>query len=334
MNQSSFENSRRQSWESFAKALTVFQSMKRQRLTETTERDKFLRQFDDISRDLAVAKSRGYSMALVAKLNDLVTEGHYVIHTNQSNRISTIRAFFTVDFAREVRAARNFVLVAAVAFCFPALVTALIVHESPNYIYSVMSPASVNQMEQMYDRSEERIGRERSSSSDIAMFGFYIWNNVSIGFRTFASGILFCVTALAILGYNGMQISAVINHLIIVGNGSTILSFVAGHSAFELTAIVLSGAAGLMLGYALIHPGDVSRRLALRRAGMKAIKIVSGATMLFILAAFIEAFWSSVQAIPSVVKYVVGTALWLLTLSYFLFAGRNADRASPFNTTS
>lgn len=327
MNQSAFERMREDIWASFAIELDSFQKVAVQRESSNTSREKFMQDFETISRDLAISKARGYSIELIERLNELVTRGHYVIHTSQTNRIAKVREFFVAGFAREVRSARYFVLVATISFVLPGIIIGAMMHHTPRYVYSVLSPAEVQSLERMYDESQNRIGRERTSSSDIYMFGFYIFNNVQIGLRVFATGLVFCVASILVLGFNGLVISAVINHLILIGSGTTILSFVAGHSAFELTAIVLSGAAGIMLGYVLIHPGELSRREALRQTGLKSVKIMAGAVLMLIVAAFIEAFWSSIRLVPSEIKYLFGGILWIFTFSYFLFAGKNADRS-------
>ena len=328
MNQATFEQQRSSAWREFVTQVAEFESAKNQRLSNAEEKNRFIENFENISRDLALAKSRGYSIALIEQLNGLVTQGHYVIHRSQVNSFQKLSEFFTADFAREVRQARIFVLIATLAFVGPAVVIGALIHHSPHYATSVMSPAALQQIERMYTQNRDRIGRERSSGSDIAMFGFYVANNTQIGLQAFASGILFCVVTIWVLSFNGLFISTVVNHLIVIGLGTTVMSFVAGHSAFELTAIVLSGAAGLMLGYAMIHPGELSRREALRQTGLRAVKIMTGAAFLFVFAAFIEAFWSSLRIVPPLIKYLVGGVFWLLTLSYFLFAGRHADRST------
>ena len=94
------------------------------------------------------------------------------------------------------------------------------------------------------------------------------------------------------------------------------------NSGYELTAIMLSGAAGLKLGMALIAPGRYTRRLALRRAMAQAIKLMYGAAALFIAAAFVEAYWSSIAWIPPLYKYLVGLAGWLVVALYFIALGR------------
>ena len=326
MKQSSFETQHVDIWDEFENQLIRFESLAKRRSVDNEERNRFVNNFELISKHLALAKSRGYSLELVEHLNELVTRGHFVLHKSQASPLENIVSFFVSGFAIEVRRARYFVLVAAISFLLPALVIGAMIQYSPHYVTTVLSSAQIQQIERMYSTTEARIGRERSGASDIATFGFYVYNNTQLGLRVFATGVLFCLPSILVLGFNGLFISAIINHLSVIGLGTTVLSFVAGHSALELSAIVLSGAAGIKLGYSLIHPGALTRREAVRRAGSSAVKVVLGAALMFILAAFIEAFWSSLRFVAPEIKYLVGTCLWLLTFSYFLFAGRDADR--------
>lgn len=332
MKQSFFETSHSDLWHEFEEQLVIFETFKTRRTVESKEREQFIDNFELVSKHLALAKTRGYSLALVDQLNELVTRGHFVLHKSQANPIDSILAFFVAGIAQEVRRARYFVLIAAISFLLPALVIGALIQFSPHYVTSVLSSKQIQQFERMYSRTEARIGRERPGASDIRMFGLYVYNNTQIGLRVFATGVLFCIPSILVLGFNGLVISAVINHLTVIGLGTTVFSFVAGHSALELSAIVLSGAAGIMLGYALIHPGALPRREAVRLAGERAAKIALGAALMFILAAFIEAFWSSLRFVSPEVKYLVGACLWISTLSYFLFAGRNADRETASRT--
>ena len=162
----------------------------------------------------------------------------------------------------------------------------------------------------------------RDSSEDWVMFGYYIMHNIGIAFQTFASGLLFGLGSVFFLMFNGLMIGAVAGHLTYVGNGQTFWSFVIGHGAFELSAIALAGAAGLKLGWALVAPGRLPRTEALRLAARKSVLLVCGVMLFLLIAAFIEAYWSSMTAPSHQTKYLVGAALWLLVVVYLVFAGR------------
>jgi uncharacterized membrane protein SpoIIM required for sporulation len=184
----------------------------------------------------------------------------------------------------------------------------------------------LDDVQEMYGEAAKTLGRKREADTDVAMFGFYIFNNVRIGFQTFAGGLVFGLGTILYLLYNGVFIGTITGHIIHSGLATQFFSFTSGHSAFELGAICLSGAAGLKLGYALLAPGLLRRSAALRKAAAEAVPLVVGLAGMLLLAAAVEAFWSPRTFLPPPVKYAIGGAFWLLLLLYFGFAGR--DRAA------
>jgi uncharacterized membrane protein SpoIIM required for sporulation len=197
----------------------------------------------------------------------------------------------------------------------------LAIQRHPDFAYTLLGSAQAQSYQQMYDPANRKLGR-READADAFMFGYYIWNNVRIGFQTFAGGLLFGLGAAFFLTLNGVLIGGTAGHLVHVGYSTTFFSFVAGHSALELTGIVLLGAAGLMLGRALLLPGAYRRLDALRIEARAAAPIVYGAGALLTLAAFVEAFWSPITALPPIVKYAVGGSLWIALFAYLGFAGQ------------
>ena len=195
----------------------------------------------------------------------------------------------------------------------------------PELIHTLMSAQQVGEMEAMYDPAAPRLGRE--ADSDLMMFGYYIFNNISIGLRTFASGLLAGVGPALALSFNGVFIGGVAGHLQGSGHGEPFWRFVAGHSAFELSAIVIAGGAGLRLGLDLIAPGRRRRIDALVEGGRRGAWLCLGVFAMLLAAAFIEAFWSSIGWIPALVKYSVGGALWALVFAWLWFGGRDRHAA-------
>jgi uncharacterized membrane protein SpoIIM required for sporulation len=97
------------------------------------------------------------------------------------------------------------------------------------------------------------------------------------------------------------------------------------HAAFELTALVLTGAAGLRLGHSLIAPGRQTRVQSLTQAARESIVMVYGIFVMLLIAAAIEAFWSSARWMPLALKYSVAAVCWMGVLAYLAFQGRRAD---------
>ena len=179
--------------------------------------------------------------------------------------------------------------------------------------------------EEMYSPSAASIGRTRTASTDWMMFGFYIRNNIGVAFQSFAGGLFAGIGTLFFLAYNGAFSGALAGYLTERGLSHTFYAFVATHSAFELTAVALSGAAGLRIGRAVTAPGRLSRLQALVQAARDSAVLLYGVTGMLCVAAAIEAFWSSAVWIPPAVKYSVAGICWTTVFAYFALQGRRAS---------
>lgn len=283
----------------------------------------FPRDYRRLCQHLAMAKSRRYAAGLVTRLNGLVQAGYEALYGNSLQRRGSIVDFLSYGFPAALRSNGVYLWVAAAVFVLPYLVIMVACMVNDQLIYSVMDAGNVRNMESMYDPALAKFGRERQSDSDIMMFGFYIYNNIGIAFKCFATGIFLGVGSLFVLFFNGLQIGAVSGHLTSLGYTETFYPFVIGHGSFELTAIVFSGAAGLKLGFSILSPGKHTRLKALQYAAKDAIKIVYGVFVMLLIAAFIEAFWSSSSSLPIAVKYSVGALLWVLVYYYCFFFARS-----------
>jgi uncharacterized membrane protein SpoIIM required for sporulation len=282
--------------------------------------------YRELCQHLALARDRQYSADLIERLSRLALAGHQALYAARSQGLERVWQFLRGGFPHAVRRDIRFVALAALLFFGPLLVLTFAIPRYPEFAYVVLPAKVLDDVQQMYGDATKALGRTREADTDVAMFGFYIFNNVRIGFQTFAGGLLFGLGAIFYLLYNGVFIGAITGHIIHSGLATHFFSFTSGHSSFELGAICLSGAAGLKLGYALLAPGLRRRTVALRAAAAEAVPLVVGLAGMLLIAAAIEAFWSPRTFLPPVVKYAVGVTLWLLLFLYFGFAGR--DRAA------
>ena len=324
MKQLEFESQNEKFWQEFDSFLKDPSDATKEQLL------KFPQDYRRLCQNLALAKSRQYSMNLISYLNDLVQVGYQNLYGSQLNTRKSMLEFFAFGFPAALRSNGAVLWVAAAVFVLPYLALMVGCWLNDELIYSLMDPLQVRLMESMYEPSLDSFGRERQSDSDVLMFGYYIYNNIGIAFRCFATGIFAGVGSLFTLGFNGLVIGGVSGHLTNLGYGVTFYPFVVGHGSFELTAIVFSGAAGLKLGYAIIAPGKLSRKQALFQAASDAIKIMYGVFVMLLIAAFIEAFWSSSSNVPNSIKYLVGAALWAFVFYYCFFFAR--ARVAAYNS--
>jgi uncharacterized membrane protein SpoIIM required for sporulation len=274
---------------------------------------------------LMLARARAYPAHIIERLDQITGDAHQVIYSRRDFGVVRLMKLVTQDFPRSVRAHARYVWLSAIVFILPLIVLGFLVHEQPELILSVVNPQTAAQYEQMYSSHSESIGRHRDANTDMAMFGFYIRNNIGVAFQCFASGLLAGVGSLFFLAFNGVQAGAIAGYLTERGLGATFYSFVVTHAAFELTAIVLSGAAGLRIGHSILAPGRQTRTQSLVAAARDSIVIVYGCAGMLLIAAAIEAFWSSAQWIPPLVKYSVAAVCWTAVLAYFTWQGRRAS---------
>ncbi|HMB53372.1 MAG TPA: stage II sporulation protein M [Thermoanaerobaculia bacterium] len=320
MNREHFEELNRADWKALDMVLDQLDRRGGQRTA-----DRFPDLYRRVCYHLALVRHRRYGADLEEELNRLVMRGHRHLyeptHRLRGGRGSILR-FLAHEFPRQVRREKRLVLLATLLFFGPLLGTWAAVGAQPEVALSIVPghdvEAAAGQFADAFE-AENAAGAPR-----FLMFGFYVYNNVSIAFRTWASGLFLGIGSVFILVYNGLVIGAVGGYVHSLGYDENFLSFVVGHGALELPAIVLAGAAGLRLGLALLLPGPFGRWYALRQAARQTLGILAGTAAMLLGAAVLEAFWSPQPMIPTPVKYGVGAALWLAVPVFFLVAGRSA----------
>ncbi len=336
MKQEKFESQYLTRWDQFEQGVMLSAKQRRTLKTDNSKNAKTIdaalawpleqlpQRYREICHHLALARDRHYSSTLVERLERLVLTGHQALYGAQEMS-GGVGRFLRGGLPRLVRQHAGYMLASALLFFGPLIACIIAIQYFPEFAYVIVSPEQMADVQQMYAPGNERLGLQRDASTDFTMFGFYVANNVRIDFQCFAGGLLFGIGAIFFLLFNGLFIGAVAGHLTHVGYIETFWGFVAGHSAFELTGIVLSGAAGLMLGMALIAPGRQTRFAAVKSRMPQIIGVVYGAALLTFLAAFIEAFWSASRVPPVQVKYAVGILFWVVTLAYFGLVGRGIE---------
>jgi uncharacterized membrane protein SpoIIM required for sporulation len=306
-------------WDSLQSWLNTLERQPKRTLQQEQALD-FPPSYRRLCHHLALARGRGYSHEVTERLQRIVQQGHRVLYRPPAPRWHRVATFLVAGFPRLVRAQWRCMLAAALLFYVPALLILLLMQWRPELAHTVFSSAQLAQFEKMYDPANAHIGR--SSGTDLQMFGYYVMNNVGIAFRTFASGLFFGVGAIYVLGANGVLIGGIAGHLTAIGYGGPFWRFVVGHSAFELSALVIAGGAGLQLGLTLLMPGRRRRGPALVEAGWVGAQLALGAFAMLLVAAFIEAYWSSVAALPVAVMFGCGALLWVLVLGWLWRGGR------------
>jgi uncharacterized membrane protein SpoIIM required for sporulation len=321
MTQQSFVNRREKFWDEFEAIVRGGnKSLK-------SGASRFPSLFRELTQDLNTARANGFDPSIIERLNSLVLEGNQILYTKRSWSVKTAADFVLRIFPGTVRSQWRSWGAAILVFYGLMIFFAVLCIRNPAFVYQLLGEETILDFEEMYNPGSSHYLAPRDVSSDADMFGFYIYNNVSIAFRTFAGGILAGIGSLVILCLNGAYLGVIAGHIINAGFTETFFPFVVGHSGFELNAIVLSAQSGLLLGYRLFFTGGLSRAASLRLAGKTALPVITGAGIMLLVAACIEAFWSSRHELPPVTRYTAGITGWVLVIFYFIFAGRERNRS-------
>lgn len=268
--------------------------------------------------DLAVARAESRDPRLINYLNSLVIRAHGRIYTADARGGHRLRNFFVRDFPQTFRRTWRFTGVAFLVFMIFFGVGFLgswrdadfseFAGVSSEFRSEVLAPKirwwkSLNEANQI-------------GSSKI------LTNNIQVCFIAFALGAFFAVGTLYVMASNGASIGAVLALTYKAGYGNELLTFMAGHGVIELSCIFISGGAGMMIGYSILVPGDLSRADALKTSGLEAVRLMAGVALLLVVAGIIEGFISPAEISPFF-KFGIAAITFVALYGYLLLAGRD-----------
>jgi uncharacterized membrane protein SpoIIM required for sporulation len=269
--------------------------------------------------DLVRCQSARYTPDLAGYLNGIAGRAHSALYGARELRAFGISGLILREFPASLRKNWRFFLLSTLLFVIPWVVGQAATMHSPSFAKHVLPAAMLEGMAHAYSKGFDE---GRAAGMDSGMAGFYVLNNVGIAFRCFATGIMFGLGSVFFLVYNGLVIGTVTGWVWNAGHGGNILTFMCGHAPFELTAILIAGAAGMRMGYALVDTKGRTRLGSLRSSAREIGALILGAAVMLVIAAGVEGFWSPSSA-PAQVKWVVSIIFTLGVTAFLLFAGRS-----------
>ncbi len=325
MNSNAFYQSRRQDWELLGRLVERAGHDVRRLSSEDIERLASL--YRATASDLALAKRDFPRHPVTQYLNQLVARAHSILYQGEPLAFNKLRDFVTAGFPRLFRQTFIFTFISFLMFALPALAAGLSIAVSPASAQWLLPADAQALIPQVQDKKlwvDIPIAERPFAST------FIMQNNIRVSFLAFSSGLTGGILTLWVLAENGLIFGGLLGLTYYYGVGNELLTFVIGHGVIELSVIFISGGSGLILGWAILHPGLLRRRDALTQAAQKAIRLLGGAVPMLVIAGLIEGFVSPSQTIPWQVKAGIGLGSGILLYSYLFFAGRekNSDHSS------
>ena len=279
------------------------------------------RLYRSASSDLAVARRDFALDAATERLNDLVATAHALVYSEAPTSGRRLRRFFLHELPSSVRANSRFTAVSLAAFAIPLLATFAIGLLLPEIAATALPPETRQHL------AERRLWTDIPEGYRPLVGPLIIVNNVRVAVAAFAGGLTAGALTLYLLVANGAFLGTVLAVVQGYGLSGGLLTFTAAHGPLEISCIVLSGGAGLRLAWALLRPGDRSRRDALRLAGAQAIRVMLLIIPALGVAGILEAFLSPSGA-PIALKISVGVVVGLALWSYIFLVGRPSRKSA------
>ena len=288
--------------------------------------DDLCEAYMEITSDLAFAQTHYPTAKVTEYLNTMAVNLHNRIYGVRRERWSRLKSFWLREFPLVIWQERRCFLLALAIFIFSAAIGALSTMGDAGFARQFLGDSYV-------DMTIDNI----KSGNPMAVYGndeqltsflSIAFNNVNVAFRCFALGIFTSLGPIYILLVNGIMFGCFEGFQFQFGVMGESLPTVMLHGTLELTMIVVSGGAGIVMGNGWLFPGTYSRTASFLRSARRGVKIIAGATPILVIAAFIEGFFSRYTAWPLAAKLAIilaSAALLFTVLVYLPFKVRKFD---------
>lgn len=273
------------------------------------------------SADLALAQAFYVNTDAHRFLNQLCARAYGAIYRPRVDRAASLRAFFREGFPRAVRETLPYTLTSVALLALGVVLGATTVAIDPGGAKYLIDDS----LRAFIDRRELWTDSALGMSTPGEMATMIFTNNLSVSFRAFAFGVSAGIGTVLLIILNGVHVGALVAACFQNGLGPGILTFMAAHGPVELSIICLCGGAGLVIGHAIIDPGERTRASWLKERSRVAVQLVLGSAPFLVLIGVVEGFVSPGAFFPWPLKVLLGAASGVGFWLYLLQSGRSAS---------
>ncbi len=314
-----FINERKTAWQRLEGLLHLVDRMSLRKLHREEVRE-LGRIYRRTASDLAIARAESRDPRLINYLNSLVIRAHGRIYRADAQGGRRIRNFFARDFPQTFRRTWRYTALSFVVVLVFSVGSFIGTRLDPEFSeFAGISPY----FREVVINKRTHWWQDLNEANQIGSSQIFT-NNIRVTFYAFAYGAMLGVGTLYILAFNGAMVGAILALTYRAGFGNDLVAFMVGHGVIELSCIFISGGAGLLIGSALLMPGDLTRGDALKSRGLEAIYLVVGCVPLLVVAGIIEGFISPAPISP-IIKFSIGGITGIAMYSYLLLAGREQE---------
>jgi len=309
MNEIRFLHRNKQRWEEFEKFLEQGYGANPDRVSDL---------FIHLTDDLAYARTYFPNTRTEIYLNQLTQKAHRIIYRNQPVQKGRIAAFWRFEFPLLVYSARREVLVSVLIFLVAVLIGFVSNRNDAGFVRIIMGDSYVNMTLANIDKGDPLAVYKEMKQID--MFLGITVNNIKVSFFAFILGVFTALGTGLLLLYNGIMLGTFQGFMMQKGLLLASVSTIWIHGTLEIFAIIVAGAAGIVMGNSIVFPGSYTRAQSFRRGGMKGTRMVLGLVPVFIIAGFLEGFVTRYTQAPYLLKFsIIGLSVLAIVFYFFLY---------------
>lgn len=282
----------------------------------STDPDKLSDLFIQVTDDLAFANTQYPDSRTYAYLNGLASKIHAQIYKNKNEDRKRFVYFWKTEVPLVVQKSHTKLLYAFIIFAVSVIIGIVSQNMEIDFVRIILGDNYVNMTLENIEKGDVLAVYGRGSQMDT--FFAITFNNVRVSFFAFAAGLLVSLGTGYLLFQNGVMVGCFFTFLGQQGYLNEAFKVVMLHGTLELSAIVLAGGAGFVMGDSILFPGTYSRMASFKRGAIEGLKIVMGLMPVFILAGFIEGFFTRFTNMPIAISLFVITGSAAFIIYYYI----------------
>jgi uncharacterized membrane protein SpoIIM required for sporulation len=307
MREAAFVKQNKAKWMAFEKALDANSNMNADRLAGL---------YIQLTNDLSFAQTYYQDSKTLLYLNSLASQAHQKIYLNKKEKGNKIFRFFKTEFPLFFADYQKTFLYAFAIFMVAVGIGTISSLNDDSFVRLILGDSYVNMtLENIRDGNPTGVYQQDGA---FGMFLAITINNVRVGMICFAAGLLTSIGTSYILFTNGVMVGAFFSMFAIENVQLESWSVIMLHGTIELSVIVICGAAGMVMGNAILFPGTYSRRVSFVKGAKAGLKIVMSTVPLFIIAGFIEGFVTRYAFMPAIIKYAILLISAAIIIGYYV----------------
>jgi uncharacterized membrane protein SpoIIM required for sporulation len=282
----------------------------------TNDPDELAERFVQLTDDLAYARTFYPKSKTVQYLNGLAGKFHLAIYRNKKEKQSRIITFWKYELPLVMAKYQKQLFYAFLFFSAFIIIGVFSAIYDENFVRLILGDGYVNMTNENIENGDP-FGVYKKHDP-LLMFLYIAFNNIYVSFVIFVQGLLLGVGTVYGLFYNGVMLGSFEYYFFAHGLGWQSILVVFIHGTLEISAIIIAGAAGLILGTSILFPGTLKRSQSILIGAKDGIKIIIGLLPIFLTAAFFEGFITRHTGMPVWLSIFILAASLIFIIWYFV----------------